>query len=619
MANDKTADQQATVQTLQTLKAQYASAFRKYSAAQPSAFKASDDEAEAKLRAAEKREREFFLQRLRVRLKDAGVSRGEIAALEKQPEAVLPAAAAAPARSILKYARTAMLVIHGIGEQDPYETLDQFARNLTRYLRYEGGIEDLTLSAQKIDHNESVEAMIRLETAQHGPQAKDGQHPAHIDVYEYYWAPETEDKISYLQTIYWLIRTTLTPIRMLDQNVRVIEGEPDSEKMTRGAILGRELRRIAMLYIPLAVLLFLLTRWLPSALNILVTLKNVAQQWNADHPYVRGIMTVLFVIALVMYWVVLKQLLAKVLRWMRQQTAMVDSWVTANTFIAGTLATVVAIWIGHLFKVSLTEYFKPVLNRPVVYAVLSFAIAWFLKYFLADYVGDVAVYVNVNARAKNYAVRCAILSGATTAIDRILKDEIRDYENVIVAGHSLGSVIAYDSLNELMNRCLAGNGPAIYATPDQIVGSQPPRAAIHRDDLGRIKGLVTFGSPLDKVYYFFRQNVPESQSVRAQILSLLRSFDTRSSNNDYGIYKLQHYLADQLSDVTWLNAWSKEDPVSGMLHFYTKVIRQEFTYLIPVYAHLSYWEDLRFYAFIAEPLLFGRSMAVLPRFRYVSV
>jgi len=614
MANDKAADQQATVQTL---KVQYAAAFRKYSAAQPSAYKASDDEAAAKLRAADTRERKFFLERLRLRLKDTGVSAGDIGALEK-PDFLPPAA---PTPSILKYARNAMLVIHGIGEQDPYETLDQFARNLTRYLRYEGGMEDLTLSAQKIDHNDSVEAMIRLETAQHGPQAKGGQQRAYIDVYEYYWAPQTEDKISYLQTIYWLIRTTLTPIRMLDQNVRIIEGEPDSEKMTRGAILGRELWRIAMLYVPLAFMLVFLAGWLPSALQSLGPLKDIALhwKWTDDDHVVRVIMTVLFVIALVMYWVVLKQLLAKWLRWMRQQTAMVDSWVTANTFIAGTLATLVAILIGYGRGVRLDQYFKPVLNRPVVYAVLSFAIAWFLKYFLADYVGDVAVYVNVDAKAKNYAVRCAILNGATTAIDRILKDQIRDYENVIVAGHSLGSVIAYDSLNELMNRCLPGTGPAIYATPDQIVGSQPPRTAIHRDDLARIKGLVTFGSPLDKVYYFFRQNVPESQSVRAQILSLLRSFDTRSSNNDYGIYKLQHYLPDQLSAVTWLNAWSKEDPVSGMLHFYTKVIRQEFDYLIPVYAHLSYWEDLRFYAFFAEPLLFGRSMAVLPKFRYVSV
>jgi len=31
--------------------------------------------------------------------------------------------------------KTAILVIHGIGEQDPYETMDSFARGLTDYFR----------------------------------------------------------------------------------------------------------------------------------------------------------------------------------------------------------------------------------------------------------------------------------------------------------------------------------------------------------------------------------------------------------------------------------------------------------------------------------------------------
>jgi hypothetical protein len=127
---------------------------------------------------------------------------------------------------------------------------------------------------------------------------------------------------------------------------------------------------------------------------------------------------------------------------------------------------------------------------------------------------------------------------------------------------------------------------------------------------------VTFGSPLDKVRYFFRESVKENQSIRAQILSFLGSFRTRPSGRDYSIYRVQPYVADQLSHVKWLNAWSKEDPVSGMLHFYAPLIRQEFDYLIPIYAHLSYWEDLRFYAFFAEPLLLGRATTAPPRVKY---
>ena len=37
--------------------------------------------------------------------------------------------------AVLKAKKTAILVIHGIGEQNPYETLDNFARHVADYLR----------------------------------------------------------------------------------------------------------------------------------------------------------------------------------------------------------------------------------------------------------------------------------------------------------------------------------------------------------------------------------------------------------------------------------------------------------------------------------------------------
>ncbi len=612
MNEHESADRSAAVNAL---KAQYVVALRNRSEAPSAEGPASD----AGLRVAyDKREREFFLDRLRFRLRKLGLSSREIEALEKEPEVSLKSVGPAPTRSILQHVKTAILVIHGIGEQKPYETLDQFARNLTRYLRYEGGIDDLVLSAQKIDHNDWVEAMIRLETAKHGPRAQEGQQRAYVDLYEYYWAPETEDKISYKQTIAWLIKTTLTPIRMLDQNITAIENETHTEGLSRSAILYRELRRIAYLYIPLVVFMVLLGAWLPSALNLVGDLKEAARQWNADHPIVRAIMTVLFAISLVMYWVVLKELVAKAFRRLRQQTAMVSSWVTTNTFAAGALLILSGLGIGYLFNVNLAQYVNPVLNVHIVFALAALGVAKVIQLFLVNFVGDIAVYVNADAKAKNFAARRAVLNGAVSAINRILKDRARAYENVIVAGHSLGSVIAYDSLNELMNRCQTGgdHDQAIYATPDQIVGDQPAGAAVHRGDLARIRGLVTFGSPLDKVHYFFREYVPENESARAQILSLLRSFRTRPSGSDYGIYRLEPYVANQLNNVKWLNAWSKQDPVSGMLHFYAPVTRQHFGYLIPIYAHLSYWEDLRFYAFFAEPLLLGKDAMPQPEVKY---
>jgi hypothetical protein len=602
------------------LKSQYAAALLKRTAtsvAVPADLRfASTPADDTKRRAAEERETERYLERLRFRLNDSGVSSGEIREIENAPEAALIRNDAPLAPRILQSARTAILVIHGIGEQNPYETLDQFARNLTRYLKHEGGIDDLTVSAQKIDHNDWVEAMVHLETKAHGPRTMEGHTSAHIDLYEYYWAPMTEDKISYKQTISWLIKTTLTPIRMLDQNIRAIKDEPDPEDLSRPAIFYRELWRIAMLYIPLAFVLLVMALWLPSALSLTLNLKDISKQiadhWSKIplHVRIEGLgITLLLAISLAMYWLALKQLAVKWLRWFRNQDAMLDSSVTLNTFIAATVAA--SAGIGALLKSGMAQHFRPNLNKHALVAVgvtlLAFAVARVIQYFLAEFVGDVAVYVNADAKARNYAVRRAILNQAVAAITRILKDKVKGYNRVIVAGHSLGSVIAYDSLNELLNRCEQGTAldHASYATPDQIAGIQPAAAETHRSDLDKIKGLVTFGSPLDKVHYFFRDFVPDSQSIRSQILALLHSFRTLGPGRDYGIYRLQPYIADQLGNVMWLNAWSKKDPVSGMLHFFAPVIRRQFDYLIPIYAHLSYWEDLRFYAFFSEPLLLG--------------
>lgn len=80
MENNRAANQQASVLAL---KARYAAVFRKQSPAKLSERKAPSDEAAVKRAVAARREREFFLERLRFLLKDAGVSRREIAVLEK--------------------------------------------------------------------------------------------------------------------------------------------------------------------------------------------------------------------------------------------------------------------------------------------------------------------------------------------------------------------------------------------------------------------------------------------------------------------------------------------------------------------------------------------------------
>jgi len=554
-------------------------------------------------------ENQAFVERLRRRMVELGIGKEEINA----------AASAVPAvpfisNNKLAKARTAILVVHGIGEQNPYETLDQFGRNLMRYLSFEGGIDDLQIEADRYDHNDSTEARIRLSTQNFGP---DPNTKGLIDIYEYYWAPQTEDKISYLETLSWLIKTTLTPIRLFNENMReMTNGEsqhasdqPDEndEQLTKGEIFLREIRRIVLIYVPLLFALGGLLYLVPQTIKLPATVKGIFDSWTKTHTVAKGIMTFCFVCALALNLVVIKQAWEAWLRRKRQQPVMVvRNWIW-QVFLLGVLFLAAGIGVGYVWSVDLSKYFEPLRQVNVLLFLVAAGFARLVQFFFASFIGDVAVYTNANAKAKNFLVRRAILAGSTNAVIRLLQEknvaQANDpYDQVIVAGHSLGSVIAYDTLNQLLNKR--------YSREDQIVGYVPSKTKVTQDELNKVLGLITFGCPLDKVHYFFRENVPAHQAIRAQLLQFLQSFRKTPSNYDYGLYRLQRYDAGGLNSVLWLNAWSKQDPVSGALHFYTGLTRRHFKYKIPIYAHLSYWEDLRFYEFFAEPMLLGNQSAL---------
>lgn len=588
-------------QEIARLKYQYWRALNRKYDTQSAEGDTPDQERAKKLNQAKERENKAAITRLKDRLRDKGLSRDEVEQLASGRNVQAQ-------EGFLSKRNTAILVIHGIGEQKPYETLDQFSRNLMRYLAHEGGIDDLQISADRYDHNDSTEARVRLRTESHGPQSAipEGGRSAVIDIYEYYWAPETEDKISYKDTLSWLIQTTLTPIRLLSENIQLLKEESD-EGLTKGAIFRRELLRIIFIYLPLLFVLGALSYLLPKATNLPATLKSMV-----DSP-IKVVMTAFFAASAVIDYVVVRQLWKNLVRRLRQQPAIFKSWWIGWTFLVSLTFMFIGYAVGHFNKSHTVEpqaYFAPLLHWNVLLLVVTAVAAKLVQQFLKNFVGDVAVYTNADAKAKNFAVRKAILTGAVRATTRLLRDSdvLRDnggnsetYDQIIVAGHSLGSVIAYDTLNQLLNRK--------ESRADQIVQFIPPQTRINQTDLDKISGLITFGSPLDKVHYFFRENVPQQQAVRLQIIQFLQSFKKRASGADYGIYRFVRYVFPGFRNIQWLNAWSKQDPVSGALHFYTGLKRQEFTYAIPIYAHLSYWEDLRFYAFFAEPLLLGNQAA----------
>ncbi len=81
---------------------------------------------------------------------------------------------------------------------------------------------------------------------------------------------------------------------------------------------------------------------------------------------------------------------------------------------------------------------------------------------------------------------------------------MKSYDQIIVAGHSLGSVIAYDALNRVIQETNARR--------------------VEKKEASKIIGLVTLGSPLDKLAFFFQVRTDEDKRVQRQILAHLHKF-----------------------------------------------------------------------------------------------
>jgi hypothetical protein len=217
-----------------------------------------------------------------------------------------------------------------------------------------------------------------------------------------------------------------------------------------------------------------------------------------------------------------------------------------------------------------------------------------VRKLLVQYVGDVTVYVASTKIDKYDEVRKAIKSLAkqsalavyslkATAQQNGHTVEVEDfeYEKVAVVGHSLGSVISYDTLNRLL--------------ADDFLADKT-----HEID-DRTSVFLTFGSPLDKTAFFFSVMGRDTLHVREELASVVQPLirDPKVRNK-----------------IPWVNVYSPSDIICGKLDFYdfpknlqnemTKESRDSVSKLptvnivenvldneavVPLVAHVEYWQN----------------------------
>jgi hypothetical protein len=214
--------------------------------------------------------------------------------------------------------------------------------------------------------------------------------------------------------------------------------------------------------------------------------------------------------------------------------------------------------------------------------------------FLTDYVGDVEQYTTYEETDKLYARRKKVLADATRQLLQVLNDP--NCERVVIAAHSLGSAVAVDSMLELARSNRASG------VSDPLRGPIP---------LSKIEHLVTYGSPVDKINYFFY--VVQSSSGSYEELA-------EDIRGDIGTPPFSD--REQRPHIHWINYWDKGDIIGGPTETVanSRLGQQEVdnvrvaNYVLPDLAgsHGAYTDRRDFLKLLLDVILFRRYSYVAP-------
>lgn len=484
--------------------------------------------------------------------------------------------------------RAAILVVHGIGEQRPYETVDAFARGIASKA---GAPERLSHLLFELGTEPASAVRMKLTVPVGLAQARN------LDIYELYWAGDVQGRIKLRQVLGWVARTSLTPLRAWSVQPMLLFRERGAMRR-KALIFLRELFRAFLLMVLAAGIVLPFAYAAREARQVAGVARSLFDAAVTAVPtggaamlFVLWVLVVFTGIMLARGWLRLlharrgAQMVAGTWQGTEQQAL---SWwrkASATAILALTIPAVLLPWLTGFSLLNLVRSVASAISAPPVYMLLGAGVlAWLLRKPLVSYIGDIALYVTADERSEFFRLRQHVLKRSTSLLRWLLMDA--GYDSVYVAGHSLGSVIAYDTINRLICEARAE--------------THTRKTTTLRDALDRLHGLLTFGSPLDKIYYFFRQEVGPAEAIRAQILSSLHGFRKMSSGREYGTLKLEPYDVPLLENLLWYNVYSRSDPVSGYLDFYRVDKQVVCRYWNPFSAHLAYWNDEGFYDTVLE-------------------
>ncbi len=569
--------------------------------------------------------------------------------------------------------KTAVWVVHGMGQQVPFSTLEQVAEGI---IGAAGDANVANVQYREVKVDKTVLQRVELTVNQTGGTQRE------VDVYECYWAPKAEGavklrnvidflwdggtrglinsvtkferalfgqmdafKISWRTPTYLLVTlATLAALMVINAIIlatgatiagignqfpnsalviplTAVAGLVSAAAITFGAVLaiaeatkpvnneswwGHTIRNLTWFGVVFTIVAILGGAGFMAA----IFWKKWNPAWLSDAaPYLHALTNGLIFISLLL-------ILASRL-WRRHQVSKGEApqsrWLSPILFyvafmvhlavIAGAVLIALSVvhgnfegsWAGRIL-----EWKKSIVLAPITYLFGPMFSHWLARSFsspvwvwpflvivsaqvrtlLVEYVGDVTAYVASNKVDCFDELRTKIKVLAKESLSAVYSaksptSDQFEYDKVCIVGHSLGSVIAYDTLNRLIADDQLASGPA---------------RVIDRTGL-----LLTFGSPLDKTAFFFSVIGKTTRHIREQLAAVV-----------------QPLLQDRAArdKIEWVNVYSRNDIISGSLDFYEfseplpagvqqvrKVVNvKDEDALVPLVAHVEYWTNRKVWA-----------------------
>lgn len=447
--------------------------------------------------------------------------------------------------------RVALVAIHGMGQQLPFETIDDALEGIygpqttAKVTRVEATFVASRLDPDSKEHPD-LEPRLRLDVTARDAAGHDTT--VGVDVYEVHWSDFTSKAATALET-YWFLVTSacsgvafkITPNRLMKPYVRWVNGVEMQPVIPTWHVVMLCLAMFDVLALGvIGVLFFAVTAYRATdivlALNaiehLLLPMQSIVNLFFA----IEGVSGFILMIAAFLEKqqphrattiAGLRQSATNVTspRWLVRWIATLFGWI----FFLGPILTLLAVigmtvWQGWFPGAFLTG--QPSVEIAVWFAGLGVYLV--VQHFLTEFVGDVVIYMSAHRVSRFHAIRDRIREQAERTVTSIID---REYHHVVIAAHSLGSVIAYDTLNSIFLDQLATTGTSSAGKVD----------------------LVTYGSPLRKRAFLMRKFGSESR-IRSALLGSAQPIIAFASD-ECGTCKLN----------SWTNVWSKQDWISGEL------------------------------------------------------